>query len=383
MNRTDPILDRHILEVVPLVSPRTVREAVPLTRENEGLVRTSRDALADVLDGRDDRVVVVVGPCSVHDTDAALEYACRLEELARELREDLLVVMRVYFEKPRTTVGWKGLVNDPRLDGSHHVDEGLMVARRLLVAILSLGLPVGCEFLDPTTPHYIADAVSWGAIGARTSQSQVHRQLASGLSMPVGFKNSTDGGVQSAVDGVSVAARPQSFLGVDDDGSAAVISTRGNPDCHVVLRGSDAGPNYAKSDVEDRSSDCPSRAQTADRDRRQPREQRQGPPPPGGCRSGDRRADQPGGARARWRDARELSPCRPSGPRPRQCLTSPLRPEHHRQLYRLGRDLRTPGGPRQSCFAAPGHVRTVIQAQRGRRRPRCCVSVVTKPRYTW
>jgi 3-deoxy-7-phosphoheptulonate synthase len=251
VNRTDPILDRHILEVVPLVSPRTVREAVPLTRENEGLVRTSRDALADVLDGRDDRVVVVVGPCSVHDTDAALEYACRLEELARELREDLIVVMRVYFEKPRTTVGWKGLVNDPRLDGSHHVDEGLMVARRLLVAILSLGLPVGCEFLDPTTPHYIADAVSWGAIGARTSQSQVHRQLASGLSMPVGFKNSTDGGVQSAVDGVSVAARPQSFLGVDDDGSAAVISTSGNPDCHVVLRGSDAGPNYAKSDVED------------------------------------------------------------------------------------------------------------------------------------
>ena len=295
MNRTDPILDRHILEVVPLVSPRTVRQAVPLTRANEGLVRTSRGALADVLDGRDDRVVVVVGPCSVHDTDAAFEYACRLEALARELHEDLLVVMRVYFEKPRTSVGWKGLVNDPRLDGSHHVDEGLMVARRLLVAILSLGLPVGCEFLDPTTPHYIADAVTWGAIGARTSQSQVHRQLASGLSMPVGFKNSIDGGVQSAVDGVSVAARPQSFLGVDDDGSAAVISTSGNPDCHVVLRGGDTGPNYAKSDVED-ALERLSRAgfRRADRDRREPREQRQGPLPPGGCRSGDRRADQPG-----------------------------------------------------------------------------------------
>ena len=251
MNRNDPILDRRILAVVPLVSPRTVREAAPLTQENERLVRTSRGALADVLDGRDDRVVVIVGPCSVHDPDAALEYACRLEGLAKELHEHLLVVMRVYFEKPRTSAGWKGLVNDPRLDGSHHVDEGLMVARRLLVTILTLGLPVGCEFLDPTTPHYIADAVSWGAIGARTSQSQIHRQLASGLSMPVGFKNSTDGSVQSAIDGVSLAARPQAFLGVDDDGSAAVISTSGNPECHVVLRGGDTEPNYTKSDVDD------------------------------------------------------------------------------------------------------------------------------------
>ena len=251
MNRTDPILDRRILEVVPLVSPRTIREAAPLTKENERLVRTSRDALANVLDGRDDRMLVIVGPCSVHDPGAALEYAGRLEGLARQLHEDLLVVMRVYFEKPRTSVGWKGLVSDPRLDGSHHVDEGLLVARRLLVAILSLGLPVGCEFLDPTTPRYIADAVSWAAIGARTSQSQIHRQLASGLSMPVGFKNSTEGNVQSAIDGVSVAAHPQAFLGVDDDGSVAVISTRGNPDCHVVLRGGDTTPNYTKTDVHD------------------------------------------------------------------------------------------------------------------------------------
>ena len=273
MNRTDPILDRHILDVVPLVSPRTVRQAVPLSRENVRLVRTSRDALADVLDGRDDRVVVVVGPCSVHDTDAALEYAQGLAELTRKLHDDLLVVMRVYFEKPRTTVGWKGLINDPRLDGSRRVDQGLMVARRLLVAILSLGLPVGCEFLDPTTPHYIADAVSWGAIGARTSQSQVHRQLASGLSMPVGFKNSTDGGAQS---------RGRRRLGRDPSTGVYRGRRRRVLRHHLDQRkpGLSRGLPRERHRTELREGGrrgragaaVQGRAQTADRDRRQPRE---------------------------------------------------------------------------------------------------------------
>lgn len=251
MDRIDPILNRRIAEIRPLVSPQALRETAPLSEESQHLVRTSRDAVADVLKGRDDRVLVVVGPCSIHDPNAALEYASLLQGIAAELHEHLLVVMRVYLEKPRSTIGWKGLVNDPQLDGSNRVDQGLETARRLVVAILSLGLPVGCEFLDTITPHYVADAVSWAAIGARTSQSQIHRQLASGLSMPVGFKNSTDGTVQGAIDGVCVAAHPQVFPGVDDHGSAAVLSTVGNPDCHVVLRGSDAGPNYGTSDVAD------------------------------------------------------------------------------------------------------------------------------------
>ena len=249
MVRNDPILNTRITEVIPLLSPRMLRAAAPLTRENQELVRTSRHAVAQVLNGRDDRLLMIVGPCSVHDPSAALDYAHRLRAVAEDLQDQLLVVMRLYFEKPRTRIGWKGLVNDPRLDGSHRVDEGLMIARRLLVSILSAGVPVGCEFLDTITPHYIADAVSWGAIGARTSQSQIHRQLASGLSMPIGFKNATDGSAQGAVDGISVAAHPQVFPGVDDDGSAAVLSTRGNPDCHVVLRGSDTGPNYGRGNV--------------------------------------------------------------------------------------------------------------------------------------
>jgi 3-deoxy-7-phosphoheptulonate synthase len=251
VDRIDPILNRRIDKIVPLASPQALRETAPLSEEAQHLVRASRDAIADVLNGRDDRVLVVVGPCSIHDPNAALEYASRLQGTAAELQEHLLVVMRVYFEKPRSTIGWKGLLNDPQLDGSNRVDEGLEIARRLVVSILSLGLPVGCEFLDTITPHYVADAVSWAAIGARTSQSQIHRQLASGLSMPVGFKNSTEGSVRSAIDGVCVAAHPQVFPGVDDLGSAAVLSTVGNPDCHVVLRGSDAGPNYGPSDVAD------------------------------------------------------------------------------------------------------------------------------------
>jgi len=214
-------------------------------------VRSTRRSVAAIVHGGDDRLLVVVGPCSVHDPVAALDYAKRLADVAATTADRLLVVMRVYFEKPRTTVGWKGLINDPDLDGTFRMNEGLIAARELLTEVLSLGLPVGCEFLDPITPQYIADAVSWGAIGARTSESQIHRQLASGLSMPVGFKNATDGGVQGAVDAVAAAASAQVFAGITEEGRAAIVSTMGNPDCHVVLRGGTSGPNFDEESVVD------------------------------------------------------------------------------------------------------------------------------------
>jgi 3-deoxy-7-phosphoheptulonate synthase len=234
-----------------LVAPGELREALALTADSRETVRRGREAVASILHGQDDRLLVIVGPCSIHDPVAALEYARRLADLAERLGGELAIVMRAYFEKPRTTVGWKGLIGDPRLDGTFRVGEGLVSARRLLLGIVSLGLPVGCEFLDPMTPPYLADAVSWGAIGARTSESQVHRQMASGLAMPIGFKNSTGGDVQGAVDGVAAAARAQMFIGIDDDGRAAVFETRGNPDGHVVLRGSAAGPNCDRAGVDD------------------------------------------------------------------------------------------------------------------------------------
>jgi 3-deoxy-7-phosphoheptulonate synthase len=187
---------------------------------------------------------VVVGPCSIHDPAAAMDYARRLRSVADEVAEDLRIVMRVYFEKPRTTVGWKGLINDPRLDGSFSINDGLRLARRLLRDLAELGLPAGCEFLDPITPQFISDLVTWGAIGARTTESQVHRELASACSMPVGFKNGTDGGVQIAIDAVRAAAHPHRFIGVTEQGLAGIVSTRGNPDCHVILRGGASGPNH-------------------------------------------------------------------------------------------------------------------------------------------
>ncbi|NUR92040.1 MAG: 3-deoxy-7-phosphoheptulonate synthase, partial [Nonomuraea sp.] len=195
--------------------------------------------------------LLIVGPCSVHDPEAALDYARRLAAATRDLGDALCVVMRVYFEKPRTTIGWKGLINDPDIDGGHDVQRGLRLARTVLLDVLDTGLPVGCEFLEPTSPQYIADAVTWGAIGARTPESQVHRQLTSGLSMPVGFMNATDGDVQVAIDGVNAASHPQVFFGIDDEGRAAVVSTSGNPDCHVILRGGRTGPNYAPEPVQD------------------------------------------------------------------------------------------------------------------------------------
>jgi 3-deoxy-7-phosphoheptulonate synthase len=239
----DRVRDQRIERVVELVSPEALIGDLPLGAEREGAVVRGRGEVGNVLDRSDDRLLVVVGPCSVHDVDAALDYAARLAGKAVELRDDLLVAMRVYFEKPRTTTGWKGLINDPYLDGSCDVNAGLRMARTLLLQVLDLGLPIGCEFLDPITPQYISDTVAWGAIGARTTESQIHRQLGSGLSMPIGFKNRTDGNVQVAVDAVRAAAASHAFAGIDDAGKPAIHHTAGNPDGHVILRGGRGAPN--------------------------------------------------------------------------------------------------------------------------------------------
>ena len=243
--------DLRITGFQPLMSPAALRSDLPLGEERAALVQESRAAVRRVLTGADDRLLVVVGPCSVHDPAAALDYAHRLRDAIEPLRDDLVVVMRVYFEKPRTTLGWKGLINDPDMNGTYDVQRGLQLGRRVLLDVLDAGLPTACEFLEPTSPQYIADTVTWGAIGARTPESQVHRQLASGLSMPVGFKNATDGDVQTAIDGCTTAAGSHVFFGIDETGQAAVVSTSGNPDCHIVLRGGRGGPNYGTEDVRD------------------------------------------------------------------------------------------------------------------------------------
>ena len=240
--------DVRIEAVRPLISPALLQDELPLPAAALALVQGARDAMADVLAGRDDRLIVVVGPCSIHDHDQAMAYARKLKALADELKDDLLVVMRVYFEKPRTTVGWKGYINDPRLDGSFRINEGLRRARGLLLELAALGLPAGTEFLDLLSPQYIADLVAWAAIGARTTESQTHRQLASGLSCPVGFKNGTDGGVQVAADAVVAASAPHAFMGMTKMGQAAIFETRGNADCHAILRGGRT-PNYAAAEV--------------------------------------------------------------------------------------------------------------------------------------
>lgn len=245
------VIDQRIDKVVPLMSPALLHHELPLTAELADTVLSGRRQVTDVLDGTDDRLLVVVGPCSVHDPAAAAEYADRLREQADRLADDLLVVMRVYFEKPRSTVGWKGLINDPALDGSGDVSTGLRVARALLLEVIRRGLPVGVEFLDPITPQYIADTVAWGAIGARTVESQVHRQLSSGLSMPIGMKNRPDGSIGTAVDAIRAAGVPHVFPGIDVSGTPAIMHTRGNADCHLVLRGGDGRPNYSAADVAD------------------------------------------------------------------------------------------------------------------------------------
>jgi 3-deoxy-7-phosphoheptulonate synthase len=247
----DRVRDQRIERIVELASPAQLLGDLPLGEERARAVVRGREEVEAVLERSDDRLLVVVGPCSVHDVEAALEYAARLGEAAGRQSDDLLIAMRVYFEKPRTTTGWKGLINDPHLDGSGDVNSGLRVARKLLLEVLDLGLPVGCEFLDPITPQYISDAVAWGAIGARTTESQIHRQLGSGLSMPIGFKNRTDGNVQVAVDAVRASAVPHAFAGIDDNGTPAILHTTGNPDGHVILRGGRGAPNYDKAGVRD------------------------------------------------------------------------------------------------------------------------------------
>ena len=246
---SESVRDVRIGAARPLLSPALLRDELPLSDTAAKVVVRGRHEVTRVLRGEDERLLVVVGPCSVHDPAAALEYAQRLAALNESVKDDLLVVMRVYFEKPRTTLGWKGLINDPDLDGTYNVNKGLRAARKILLGVLELGLPAGCEFLDPIIPQYIADTVSWGAIGARTSESQVHRHLASGLSMPVGFKNSTSGDVQGAVDAVGAAAASHVFTGINEDGLAAILTTRGNPDCHVILRGGQTGTNYDATSV--------------------------------------------------------------------------------------------------------------------------------------
>jgi 3-deoxy-7-phosphoheptulonate synthase len=260
-----PTLDEHrTARISPLLSPSLLRHELPIDEAVAETVTRSRAEVVDILDGRDDRLIVVVGPCSIHDPAAALDYAHLLAEHTEKVSGELRVVMRAYFEKPRTTVGWKGLINDPGLDETFDVNTGLRTARRLLLDVSALGLPVGCEFLDPITPQFLADVVSWGAIGARTAASQVHRQLCSALSMPVGIKNSTEGDVQAAVDGIRAAAASHVFMGINRDGLAALITTTGNPDCHVILRGGSPGPNYDAASVAAalgrlRSADLPER----------------------------------------------------------------------------------------------------------------------------
>ena len=246
---TTRIDDTRIKAVRPLITPALLQEWLPPTEAALALVESSRAAISRVLHGQDDRLVVVVGPCSIHDHAQAMEYAHALKVQADALQDDLLIVMRVYFEKPRTTVGWKGYINDPHLDGSFAINEGLELARQLLLDVLALGLPVGTEFLDLLSPQFISDLVSWGAIGARTTESQSHRQLASGLSCPVGFKNGTDGGVKVAIDAILAAQAPHAFMGMTKMGQSAIFETRGNRDCHVILRGGKQ-PNYSAADVQ-------------------------------------------------------------------------------------------------------------------------------------
>lgn len=238
------ILDVNVLNNAPLPSPAILIDDVARSPKQAEVVLSSREAIGDSLFVPGSRFLLIVGPCSVHDIEACHAYAEKLAGLADEVKEKILVVMRVYFEKPRTTVGWKGLIMDPDLDGSDDIHKGLTVARKFLSEILSLGLPTATEFLDPITPQYIADLISWSAIGARTSESQTHRQMASGLSMPLGFKNTTSGDVAAAINAVKAASKPQTFLGVSNEGVASAVSTAGNPNCHLILRGGDHGPNF-------------------------------------------------------------------------------------------------------------------------------------------
>jgi 3-deoxy-7-phosphoheptulonate synthase len=241
--------DLHVKEIVPLLSPRALKALSPAPEAVNGFVAEARERVVRILQREDPRLLVIIGPCSIHDEKSALEYATRLARLQTELADRLEIVMRVYFEKPRTTIGWKGLINDPHLDNSQDIETGLKVARKLLLEIAGLGLPAATEFLDPIVPQYIADLITWAAVGARTTESQTHREMASGLSMPVGLKNATDGSLQVAIDAMGATRHAHSFLGIDEDGVTAVVRTKGNPNAHVVLRGGRALTNYDPASI--------------------------------------------------------------------------------------------------------------------------------------
>lgn len=233
-----------------LLTPAFLQEEFPASESTQTTVKQARKGCSDILQGKDDRLIVIVGPCSIHDTEAAKEYCQRLLKVKENLKGELLIIMRAYFEKPRTTVGWKGLINDPDIDNSYNINKGLRVGRKLLCDLTNMGMPVAVELLDTISPQYLADLMSWGAIGARTTESQLHRELASGVSFPVGFKNGTDGNVRVAIDGIGSASSPHHFLGVTKNGTVSITHTTGNPDCHIILRGSNDGPNYAAEHVQ-------------------------------------------------------------------------------------------------------------------------------------
>jgi 3-deoxy-7-phosphoheptulonate synthase len=241
--------DLHVVETRPLVSPALLHHECPMTDEAAMVVAETRDRIRNILYNEDRRLLVIVGPCSVHDVDAAYDYGKKLSALRHELLGQLEILMRVYFEKPRTNIGWKGLINDPHLDNSYDINTGLRLARKLLLDLAHMGLPAATELLDPVTPQYIADVIAWTAIGARTTESQTHREMASGLSMPIGFKNSTDGSLQAAINAMVAASQPHHFLGINHHGLSSIVTTTGNPDCHLVLRGGKGGPNFSAAHV--------------------------------------------------------------------------------------------------------------------------------------
>jgi len=241
--------DLHVKEIVPLLAPRAIKAVTPVGEAVNATVARSRERIIRILRQEDPRLLVVIGPCSIHDEKSALEYAAKLNALRIEFADRMEIVMRVYFEKPRTTIGWKGLINDPHLDGSQDIETGLRIARKMLLEIVGMGLPAATEFLDPIVPQYIADLITWAAIGARTTESQTHREMASGLSMPVGLKNSTDGSLQVAIDAMGATRHPHSFLGMNEDGVTSIVRTSGNPHAHVVLRGGRAMTNYDAASI--------------------------------------------------------------------------------------------------------------------------------------
>ncbi|MGJ8677512.1 MAG: 3-deoxy-7-phosphoheptulonate synthase [Akkermansiaceae bacterium] len=243
------VTDLHITSNTALPSPAALLSEIARTAEQADFMANSRQQIRNILNGEDKRFLLICGPCSIHDTKAGIDYAKKLAKLAEEVKDSIYIVMRVYFEKPRTTTGWKGLIMDPQLDGSDDIPEGLRQARHFLREIIDIGLPTATELLDPITPQYIADMISWSAIGARTTESQTHRQMASGLSMPIGFKNTTTGDLVAAVNAIKASTQPQTFLGVSEQGVASAVTTSGNPDCHIILRGGDQGPNYGADDV--------------------------------------------------------------------------------------------------------------------------------------